>query len=133
MSKPWVHAKSSAKRYGGKPEDYLDIHDFMDSSKAAMPDNRHRALTHNSWFLFILEKVFGTVRINSDGKEYSVRAIGEDHVKEDYGGFIPTVADYLQLMEFADWMNNGKGDPPPSYKKLLARERAGQRRIIQMD
>jgi hypothetical protein len=131
--KPWIHAQASARRYGGKAEDYLDIHDFLDSSKAAIPDNRHRALTHNSWFLFVLEKVFGTVRTNSEGKEYSVRGVGEDHIKEDYGGFIPSATDFLQLMEFADWMNNGRGEPPPSYKKLLAKERISKHTIIQFD
>lgn len=50
MAKPYIHAISSAKRFGGKPEDYIEIHNLMDSSKGAIPDNRHRALTHNSWF-----------------------------------------------------------------------------------
>lgn len=60
MSKPIIHAISSAKRFGGVPEDYLAIHDLMDSSKGAIPDNRHRILTHQSWFLKeILERVFG--------------------------------------------------------------------------
>lgn len=74
MSKPWIHALSSAKRYGGKPEDYMDIHNLMDSSKSSIADNRHRALTHNSWFIgYILEKVFGSTLKNSDGKIVSVR------------------------------------------------------------
>lgn len=59
MAKPWIHAESSARKFGGRPEEYLPIHDFMDSSKAVFPDNRHRALTHNSWFIFVVEKVFG--------------------------------------------------------------------------
>lgn len=59
MAKPWKHAESSAKRFGGTPEDYIELHDFMDSSKEVFPDNRHRALTHNSWFIFVVEKVFG--------------------------------------------------------------------------
>ena len=62
---------SSAKKYGGVAEDYIDIHDFMDSSKAALPDNRHRALTHNSWFIsVVIEKIFGFQRTNSDGRIY---------------------------------------------------------------
>lgn len=57
--KPLLHAESSARKWGGLPEEYLPIHDFMDSSKAAFSDNRHRALTHNNWFIFVVEKVFG--------------------------------------------------------------------------
>ncbi len=121
MSKPWIHAQSSAKRYGGKPEDYLDIHDLMDSSKGAFPDNRHRALTHNSWFIStIIEKVFGHVRTNSDGKSYSTRQIAEEHILEDFRQkFIPTAADYLQEMEIKDWMNNAANNQVPSSNKKI--------------
>lgn len=120
MSKPYIHALSSARRYGGKPEDYLDIHNFMDSSKGAIADNRHRALTHNSWFLsVVLERVFGVTIENSDGKRVSVRDIGEQHILEDYGGrFIPSAQDFLQEIEFKEWMQNGAGSPPPSFKRL---------------
>lgn len=59
MAKPIIHARSSARRFGGVEKDYLPIHDLLDSSKSAFPDNRHRALTHNSWFFFIVEKIFG--------------------------------------------------------------------------
>jgi hypothetical protein len=51
MANAFIHAKSSAKKYGGKMEDYLDIHEFMDSSKLATPSNQHRVLTHNNWFV----------------------------------------------------------------------------------
>ena len=105
--KPYVHALSSAKKYGGTPEDYLEIHDFMDTSKSAIPDNRHRALTHTSWFLnTVLEKVFGTFIVNSKGQKVQVRDIGEQHILEDFGGFIPSAQDFLQDIVWSDWMNN---------------------------
>ena len=99
----------------------MEIHNLMDSSKAAMCDNRHRALTHNSWFIgVVLERVFGSTFTNSDGKVVSVRDIGEQHVAEDFcGRFIPSAQDYLAEMEFKDWMNNGKGTPP-SFAKIEA-------------
>lgn len=118
MSKPWIHSLSSARKFGGKPEDYLDIHNLMDSSKAIIADGRHRSMCHNSWFVgFILEKIFGTVRINSDGKVYSVRDIGEAHIIEDFG-FIPSAQDFLEQMELKDWMVNGKGEKPGSFQKI---------------
>lgn len=120
MAKPIIHARSSAKKFWGEFTDYIDIHDLMDSSKSAISDNRHRALTHNNRFLFILEKIFGHVIINSDGKEVSVRDIGEQHILEDYGmRFIPTVQDYFEGMEFKDRMNNGHWTPA-SMKKVLS-------------
>ena len=119
MAKPWVHAESSARRYGGKPEDYIEIHNLMDSSKGTIADSRHRALTHNAWFLsVILEKVFGITLTNSDNKVISVREIGEQHVLEDYGNrFIPSAQDFLQEVEMQEWMISGRG-VAPSFAKV---------------
>ncbi len=119
MAKPYIHALSSAKRFGGKPEDYIEIHNLMDSSKATVADSRHRALTHNAWFVgFILEKIFGVNITNSEGKLVSVREIGEQHVLEDFKNrFIPSAQDYLQEIEMKDWMIDGRGIPP-SFAKL---------------
>ncbi len=120
MAKPYVHAVSSARRFGGKPEDYLEIHNLLDSSKGAIPDNRHRALTHTSWFLStILERIFGVTMTNSDGRKFSVRDVGEQHILEDFGGkFIPTAQDYLQEMEMKMWMQNGQSGHPTSHEKI---------------
>ncbi len=132
MSKPWIHAESSARKFGGKPEDYIEIHNLLDSSKGAIPDSRHRALTHTSWFLsFILEKIFGTTIVNSDSKHVSVRDVGEQHIMEDYGGrFIPTAQDFLQEVRYSEWMNNGSGDPPSSCARLIGKR---TKTIIPMD
>jgi hypothetical protein len=40
---------------------------------------------------------------NSDGKMVPVRALGEQHVKEDIG-WIPTIKDYLDNMNIVGWM-----------------------------
>jgi hypothetical protein len=110
---PFIHAELSAKRFGGVPEDYLDIHELMDSSKAAFPNNAHRVLTHNSWFVVtILPKVFGHQRTNSAGKKYNVKDVGEYHILEDFRmKFIPSVQDYLENLVVQPWMNNGMGSP----------------------
>ncbi len=121
MAKPYYHSLSSAKKYGGIWEDYIEIHNFMDSSKAAFPDNRHRVLTHNSWFIgFVLPRVFGeTFYRASDGQIVNTRDIGEQHVLEDYKfKFIPTPADFIAEMDFLPWMQNGEGKAPHSHKKL---------------
>lgn len=125
MSKPYIHAVSSARRFGGVPEDYIKIHNLMDSSKGVIADNRHRALTHTSWFLStILEQVFGVTIENSAGRKVSVRDVGEQHILEDFGGrFIPTAQDYLEGMEFKDWMQNGNKGCPSSSVKLEERRK----------
>lgn len=119
MAKPWIHAVSSSKRFGGKPEDYIEIHNLMDSSKGTIADSRHRALTHTSWFLsVVLERIFGVTIANSDGRQISVRDIGEQHILEDFGNrFIPSAQDYLQNIELDEWMVSGKG-APPSFARL---------------
>lgn len=101
--KPMIHAKASAKRYGGKPEDYLKIHDLMDSSKAAVADVRHRCVFHSALGAYIVEQVFGHTMVNSDGKEFSVRDVAEDHIIEDLG-FIPSLEKWLSGMPIEQWM-----------------------------
>ena len=102
--KPLIHAKISVKTYGGKVEDYLPIHEFIDSSKACVPDVRHRAILHSSFGIFIAEKMFGTYITNSDGKDVSVRDLAEEHVIQDLG-FIPTVEKWLNTMPIEGWMS----------------------------
>lgn len=120
MSKPIFHAISSARLYGGIPDDYIDIHLLMDSSKTVMADNRHRALTHNSFFVnTIIEKIFGVSRTNSDGRIYSTKQIAEQHVLEDYNQkYIPTAQDFLGNMSFENWMDNGRSGYPPSHARI---------------
>lgn len=102
--KPHLHSNSSASFYGGKPEDYIAIHNFIDSSKAHFADIRHRALLHNSFGCFLAEQMYGVTITNSSGKIVSVRDVAERHIIEDLGR-IPSVQDYLQHMEIKLWMS----------------------------
>jgi len=101
--KPYIHALSSAKKFGGKPENYLEIHDTMDNSKCAEASVKHRAIFHSAYGIFIIEKIFGVNITNSDGKLVSVRDIAEQHVLEDLGT-IPTLNQWLQEMTIRPWM-----------------------------
>ena len=115
--KPYVHAESSARRFKGKPEDYLAIHNWFDQTKAHFPDMRHRAILHSSFGIYLAEQVFGVTITNSDGLKVSVREVGEQHVLEDMRGRgIPTVQDYLCCMEYQPWMSGE--DSPPSSRSL---------------
>ena len=110
--KPFLHGKNSARKFGGKPEDYQKIHDFIDSSKAHVPDMRHRAILHSSFGIYITEQIFGTYIVNSEGKKVSTRDIAEHHILEDMGT-IPTVQDYLKHMPMLNWL----GGPKRKFKK----------------
>lgn len=107
--KPYVHARHSVRKWGGKPEDYLPIHDLLDSPKQAHADMRHRAILHNAFGIFLCEKVFGHNITNSDGRLVSVRDIAELHVLEDLGR-IPSVSDYLNGMPMYHWLGGPKRD-----------------------
>ena len=102
--KPLIHAKISVKRHGGVVEDYLPIHNLIDSSKMTMPDVRHRALMHSSFGCYLAEQMFGVYIRNADGKDVSVRDIAEEHVIEDLG-FIPTVEKWLNMIPIEGWMS----------------------------
>lgn len=102
--KPFIHARSSAAKFGGKPDDYLPIHDLMDSSKSALADVRHRAIYHSAFGVFMVEKILGTTITNSDGRAVSVREVAEQHVMEDLG-FIPTMETWLRNMKIEPWMS----------------------------
>lgn len=116
MAHPWHHAVSSARKYGGDPEDYLEIHSWFDASKSQFADFRHRALRHHAFGIFEAERVFGTTIVNSAGRTVPVRFIGEQHVREDCGGVIPSAQDWLRRIPFRPWMNVGKlsGDDAPA-------------------
>ena len=136
MSKPYIHAKSSAKKFGGQWEDYIEIHELLDSSKAAVADNRHRVLTHNSWFIsYILPRIFGeTFERKSDNRIVSTRDIAEQHVLEDYKmKFIPTPQDFIEHMDYLPWMQNALAGMPSSAKNLKFNVKLKKKQIINID
>lgn len=109
--KPFVHAQNSARKHGGKPEDYLAIHDFLDQTKMAHPDMRHRAILHNAFGCYLVEQMFGhNLEVTlEDGrtKLVSTRDIAEEHIIEDMGR-IPTVSDYLDGMPMYSWLGGAR-------------------------
>ena len=105
MAHPYDHARSSARRFGGIPEDYVQIHEWFDSTKAHLSDFRHRALRHHSAGIREAAQHFGVFYLRpSDGKSVRTTLIGEQHVREDLGR-IPTVADWLRCIRPELWMS----------------------------
>jgi hypothetical protein len=91
---PWHHAVSSAKKFGGHPEDYIEIHNWFDDTKQHTGDWTHRALRHHSAGVEESIVRFGHAVWLADGRSIPVKLIAEQHVTEDCG-FIPTVAHWL--------------------------------------
>lgn len=135
MAHPWYHAVSSARRQGGVPEDYLELHSWFDQTKSLVPDVRHRALLHNAFGIFLAEQVFGpTITLSTCGrcgkpesehpwreddlllpkeclefkpKVVPTRLIGEQHVREDLG-MIPTAEHWLTNLKVEPWMTRSR-------------------------
>ena len=105
MAHPLQHARSSARKFGGKPEDYIHIHEWFDETKAWVAHSKHRLFRHHSEGIFECENIFGSSFINSDGETVYTRYIGEQHVKEDCNGYIPTAKEWIGgLNEPKVWM-----------------------------
>ncbi|WP_235977435.1 DUF6915 family protein [Sandaracinobacteroides hominis] len=104
MGHCYHHALSSVRKFGGRPEDYVPLHNWFDESKSHVADFRHRALRHHTEGIFMLERIFGVTITNSDGKEVPVRLIGEQHVMEDMGGRIPSFVDWARAITPQTWM-----------------------------
>ncbi|ORT58212.1 hypothetical protein [Streptomyces sp. CB03238] len=102
----WYHAQSAARKWGGDPTDYLPISEFIDSSKQAIGDVRHRALYHHTLGVYLCERIFGkTLKVGR--KEIPVRQIAERHIIEDLG-WLPSPKDYIDGMPIAPWMSGAK-------------------------
>lgn len=98
---PIQHARVSARRRGGVPEDYVAVHALIDSTKMLCSDNRHRIL-HTFWAVQeVVIPVFGHTLRNSAGREVDVKDLCEkDHLLPDFQHrFIPTLGDFVAAMD----------------------------------
>lgn len=104
----WHHAQSAARKYGGDPEDYIAIEEFIDSSKEIIGDVRHRSMYHHTAGIFLCQKIFGRViKVGDRGIEVPVRLIAERHIIEDLG-WIPSPVDYIKVMDVSPWMSGSQ-------------------------
>ena len=99
MAHPNIHATSSVRKWGGKPEDYLHIHEWFDETKAWLGNSFHRMFRHHSEGIFNCEEKFGKSFKNSDGKTVYTRYVGEQHIKEDCFNYIPTAKDWIDALQ----------------------------------
>ena len=105
MGNVQFHSESSARRFGGAPEDYVAIHKFLDQSKLYIADWRHRALLHNTFGVALAEQFFGDLyRRPSDGQSVATRTVAEVHILEDMQAIL-TPGEFLREMPIRRWMN----------------------------
>jgi hypothetical protein len=103
MAQSLVHAQTSARHFGGTPDDYIAIHEWIDSFKESVGDVTHRQYLHNTRGPWMAQEMFGRTITNSDGKAINVRDIAENHITEDLG-WIPSPADWSACLTCKTWM-----------------------------
>ena len=106
MAQSYIHAQASARHFGGIPEDYLAIHEWVDQFKGTFGDIRHRAFLHHAKGPWMAQEVFGHyIEVEKDGKikKVLVRDIAENHIVEDLG-CIPSPGDWADCMNCHVWM-----------------------------
>jgi hypothetical protein len=121
----WHHAQSAARKWGGEPEEYVAIEEFIDSSKRIIGDVRHRSMYHHTAGVWLCQEVFGrTLAVAGLGRSIHVpvRLIAERHVLEDLG-WLPSPKDYIDGMVIKPWMSGAQRKELP-LSHLLVGERA---------
>jgi hypothetical protein len=106
----WHHAQSAARKWGGAPEDYIAVEEFIDSSKQTIGDVRHRSIYHHTLGVWLCQQVFGrTLTIQREHGQLlvPVRLVAERHIIEDLG-WLPSPADYIRDMPIAPWMGGSQ-------------------------
>lgn len=127
MAKPRIHALSSAKKFGGQPDDYGKIHQFMDSSKSAHAGLVHRALFHHEGATAIVEKVFGVELHVTVHTKVPVASVVEQHIVEDLG-YVPNLSAYLKEFHAERWAASRLSDPtrpPDRHAEVNAKKWGG--------
>lgn len=103
-------SETSAKIFGGVPDDYIAIHELMDKLIHEKNDVKYGIIFHSAFGCHkIIPAIFGHEIQNSNGKWVSTQEIAEYHILMDFNmKFIPTYQDWIENVEIKNWMNNAK-------------------------
>ncbi len=116
--RPFHHARASAKRAGRNWREDLEIHEFLDSSKVAYADLRHRMLLHST-------DLGGELAARAFPSRTDVRSIVSDHILEDLGE-TRILGDWLSLCNRAHLPRPNPRSLPIDEAELLAVEQERQ-------
>jgi hypothetical protein len=102
MSHYTYHSVSSANAHGGAPEDYHDLHRWMDRGRIGTDRLLHRMLAHHTQGIADAIDLFGDTITNSRGVKVPTALLAHQHIIEDLG-FVPTLDDYMDLLRCPRW------------------------------
>ena len=113
--KPLQHARITAHRYGGKWQDWIAIHDWIDRSKAIFPSMQHRMFLHSDFGEWLAVKIHGEAIGSESGATISTRDLFRDHQVEDLGRVVP-LAEWLREITAGYWTRRRK--PPRQLEQI---------------
>lgn len=111
--KPLQHAQISAKKYGGCWQDYIELHSFLDSSKAACAHFKHRFLIHHAEGIEIAVQIFGDGITNSNNRTIETKRLLSEHLIEDVN----------KIVSVEDWANDLFPNQNDSICKFLTKKK----------
>ena len=112
--RPFHHAKASSARDGRPWREDLEVHEFLDSSKLAFADLRHRLILHSADLGMELAK-----RVFPDRSD--IRTIVENHLLEDMGE-VRTLSQWLARCNLNALPRLHPGSRPVDERALLDAE-----------
>ena len=111
--KPLQHAQISQKVHGGTWQEYIEIHNFLDSSKTTCAHFKHRFLLHHAEGIELGVRIFGEKFTNSVGKSIEIRKLLTEHLIEDVG----------KVVTVEDWAGDLLPDRQSSFYRFLEKKR----------
>jgi hypothetical protein len=93
--KPLAHARLGQTRNGIPWQKTIQLHTWLDSSKASFASVQHRALLHHALGAQIASRIFADVE--HEGVRKSASELIADHVIEDLGDVVP-VSNWLDII-----------------------------------
>jgi hypothetical protein len=118
--KPLQHARITAHRYGGRWQDWVAIHDWIDRSKSFFASMQHRMLLHSDFGEWLTIRIHGKSIKAEDGTVISTRDLFHDHQVEDLGRVV-TLAEWLREVDAGYWTRRRN---PPRYLEQMKEEPA---------
>lgn len=120
--KPLQHARITARRYGGRWQDWIAIHDWIDRSKMIFPSMQHRMFLHSDFGEWLTVKIHGETLKTTDETVVSTRDLFRDHQIEDLGRVV-SLAEWLREIDTVYWMRRRQ---PPHQLRQISEEPAAE-------
>ena len=113
--KPLQHARITAHRYGGRWQDWIAIHDWIDRSKMVFPSMQHRMFLHSDFGEWLTVRIHGEAIKAADGMAVSTRDLFRDHQVEDLGRIV-SLSEWLREVDPEYWKR--RRQPPRQLERI---------------